>query len=76
MENKNEGKEPKVKNLEWGEHNSRLTAENFVEHNPNRDKNDFLSRVSKPTHLNIEEPGRNRSGVKEGEHKQNKGNIS
>jgi len=54
--------------LEWGEHNPKLTDENFIDRPKKKlsDQNDLLDSASRPIDLSEEEPGRNRKGVREG----------
>lgn len=56
-------------NLEWGNHNSELSDENFIDRRPKKisDQNELLSGSNAPINVSSEEQGRNRKGVKEGE---------
>lgn len=64
-------KQDAAKKLEWGDHNPKLTDENFIDRNRKkiRDQNESTTSDGAPVDLSKEEPGRNRKGVREGEHK-------
>ena len=57
--------------LEWGDHNPRLTDDNFIDRPKKKisDQNDLLNSTNHPIDLSEEEPGRNRKGVREGTNK-------
>jgi hypothetical protein len=74
MENKslnNNSQKIKSNQLEWGDHNPKLTDHNFIDRNHKKisDQNELLSPSNAPIDLSKEEPGRNRKGVKEGQSK-------
>ncbi|MDQ7947402.1 MAG: hypothetical protein REI78_01245 [Pedobacter sp.] len=58
-----------AKNLEWGEHNPKLTDENFIDRNNKKvnSTDELLSSSQAYINLDEQEPGRNRQGVKEGQ---------
>jgi len=57
--------------LEWGDHNPRLTDDNFIDRPKKKisDQNELLKNANHPIDLSEEEPGRNRKGVREGTNK-------
>jgi hypothetical protein len=69
MENQNfnEEQDNTEKKLEWGDHNPKLTDENFIDRNAKKvTGTDELLASSEEPIIHKEEPGRDRKGVKEG----------
>jgi hypothetical protein len=66
---KNINPETPQENLEWGDHNPKLTDHNFIDKKPKKisDQNELLAGSNAPIVKEEHEPGRNRKGVKEGE---------
>ncbi len=68
MENQKNDSKKTDQNLQWGDHNVKLSDYNFIDRNHKKiaDTDELLTSSNAPIDLSKEEPGRNRKGVREG----------